>query len=188
MNMALNEKLYFNYRVIFTVFVTLLVWTNLIWDYFHDGVVTHHFLHREDLPGVSNWWGIITIPLFTWLLVSQIVKSVNITSETNKFNYAVYGFVGALLFGITLSIFFIIGSKFPQNMMIGAFVLSFFIPLYKAEILLGFIIGMTYTFGGVLPILIGLVLIILFTFTYKIIRFGVIYLITKIGLKKIDNS
>jgi hypothetical protein len=182
--MDLNEKLSLKNRILFTGIVTLFVWGNLLWEYFHSGVPTHHLLQREDLPGLSNWWGGIAVPLMTWFLLIRIVKRVsNNTSLTSKLNHAIYGFLGALFFGIMLSFFFTIGSNIPEYMMIGVILLSFFIPLYKAEFLLGFIIGMIYTFGGILPIAVGIILTIIFTIAYKLIRFGVLYLVSKVVLK-----
>ena len=36
--------------------------------------------------------------------------------------------------------------------MIAIILLSFFIPLYHPEYLLGFVLGMTFTFGAILPL------------------------------------
>ncbi|MEO5909616.1 MAG: hypothetical protein ABIP95_01950 [Pelobium sp.] len=185
MNMALMEKLSLKNRILFTSVIILFVWLNLIWDYFHSGVPTHHILKREDLPGLSNWWGGIAIPTITWFLLFRIAKRINHneTPLTNKLNQVIYGFLGALIFGIILSFFFTIGSIIPEYMMIGVIVLSFFIPLYKAEFLLGFIIGMVYTFGGILPIGIGSLLTLLFLVSYKLVRFSILYLVSKTGFK-----
>jgi len=184
--MDLNEKLSLKNRLSFTGIVTLLVWVNLIWDYLHKGVPSHHILHREDLPDISNWWGGIAVPLITWFLLIRIAKRANNnqTSGTNKLNNAIYGFLGALLFGIILSFLFTIGSNIPGYMMIGVILVSLFIPLYKAEFLLGFVIGMTYTFGGVLPVVIGIILTILFAIAYEFVRTGMLYLVSKVGSKK----
>jgi hypothetical protein len=46
-------------------------------------------------------------------------------------------------------------------MLVGLLVFAFFFPIYRAECLLGFVLGMTYTFGGVLPIIIGTVLVLI---------------------------
>jgi hypothetical protein len=183
--MDLNEKLCLKKRILFTGIVTLLVWVNLIWDYLHKGVPIHHILHRADLPGMSNWWGGIAVPLITWFLLIRIAKRVNNnkTSGTNELNNAIYGFFGALLFGIILSFLFTIGSNIPGYMMIGVILVSLFIPLYKAEFLLGFVIGMAYTFGGVLPVGIGILLTIIFTIAYKFVSTGILYLVSKIGSK-----
>jgi len=184
--MELNEKLSLKSRILFTGIVTLLIWVNLIWDYLHEGVPSHHILHREDLPEISSWWGGIAVPLLTWFLLDRITKRVDndTTTDTNKLNKIIFGFLGALLFGIILSFLFIIGSNIPGYMMIGAILASFLIPLYKAEFLLGFIIGMTYTFGGILPIAIGILLTVIFTITYKFVRTGILYLVSKVVLNK----
>lgn len=182
----MNEKLTLKIRAIFTGIVTMLVWTHLAWDYFHEGVPTHHVLHREDLPGISNWWGGIILPLLTWFLLYLIQKRMNENDRLNVKNnliYFVYRFLGALLFGILLSFFFTIGSDIPGYMMIGVILLSFFIPLFRAEYLLGFLLGMTYTFGAILPIVIGIVLTIIFIITFKFVRSGVVYLVSKIRRK-----
>jgi len=184
--MDLNKKVSLKNRILFTGIVTLLVWVNIIWDYLHKGVPSHYFLQREDLPEISNWWGAIAVPLITWFLLIQVKKRVNNNKilDTNKLNNTIYGFLGALLFGIIFSFLFTIGSNIPGYMMIGVILLSFFIPLYKAEFLLGFVIGMTYTFGGVLPVLIGIILTIMFTIAYKILRTSILYLVSKIGSTK----
>jgi hypothetical protein len=183
----MSDKLTLKFRVIFTGVVTLLVWANLAWDYLHEGVPTHYILHSKDLPGFSNWWGGIAIPLVTWFLLSRIVRRTNNNKHNaNDFAKPNYRFLGALSFGIILSVLFTLGSDLPAYMMLAAILVSFFVPLYKTEYLLGFIIGMTYTFGGILPIIIGLLLFIIFMVTYKLIRSAVIFLVSKIGTKSTE--
>ena len=181
-----NKNLSLKNRILFIGIVALLVWMHLIWDHLHEGVPTHHILARGDLPGISNWWGGLAVPLLTWFLLSRITKRVNNNSraDANKLSNTIYGFLGALFFGITLSFLFTIGSDIPGYMMLGAILISFLIPLYKAEILLGYIIGMTYTFGGILPIVIGGLLMLIFTIAHKFVRGGILFLASKIGLKK----
>jgi hypothetical protein len=177
----MNKKLTLRKRIIFTGIVALMVWANLTWDYFHGGVPTHYILHSKDLPGFSNWWGGIAVPLITWFLLSLIDRKMNnITDKANGLASPLYGFLGALLFGIILSILFTYGSNLPGYMMIAVIIMSFFVPFYKAELLLGFILGMIYTFGGILPILIGVILTILFAIAYKVVRYAVIILVSKI--------
>ena len=93
-------------------------------------------------------------------------------------------FIRALVFGILLSVFFTMWSPAPGYMMLGAILLSFFFPLYRPEYLLGFILGMSYTFGANLPIIVSLILLIVFLFTYKVIRAGILFLISNINGKK----
>jgi Ca2+/Na+ antiporter len=66
------------------------------------------------------------------------------------------GFFGALLLGILLSIAFTQGLQtLASALFIGAFVLALLLRVYRAEYLMGFVLGMTFTFGAVLPTLIG---------------------------------
>jgi len=182
----MNKKLNLNNRLIFTGIVTLLIWSHLTWDYFHGGVPTHHILHRADLPGISNWWGGIALPLLTWFLLYRIEQRINDNKLDVPDNLGSIGyrFVGALLFGIILSFFFTIGSGIPGYMMAGLVFISFIIPIYKAEYLLGFVIGMTYTFGAILPIGIGAILTIISVLAYKFVRTFILYLVSTIKSKE----
>ncbi len=178
----MNQKLTFKARIIFTGIVAILIWTHLAWDYFHEGVPTHHILHRQDLPGISNWWGGIVLPLLTWFLLYLIQSSMNENDKSNIKSssiYFAYRFLGAFLFGILISFLFTIGSDMGGYMMIGIIMLSFFLPLFRPEYLLGFILGMSYTFGAILPIGIGILLTIIFIITYKFVRSGILYIVSK---------
>ena len=178
----MNFKLTLINRILFTAIVTLLSWAHLAWDYFHGGIPTHYLLHRKDLPGISNCWGGIVIPLLTWFLLYRIKRRVydkDINEVSNTPNHVIYGFFGALLFGILLSFFFAIGTDVPGYLMIGLFIISFFIPVYRAEHLLGFVLGMAYTFGGILPIVIGSILVLIFMIDYRVVRTFIHYLISK---------
>ena len=92
-------------------------------------------------------------------------------------------FVGALLFGIVLSVFFTLGNQDVSfYMLIGLLVLAFFLPIYRAECFLGFAIGMTFTFGGVLPILIGTILVLLCSVLYLALRPMALFVSSKIAI------
>jgi hypothetical protein len=176
----------FTFRILFTALVTLLIGLHLAWDYFHEGVPSHHLLHREDLPSISNWWGFLLLPLFTWFLLFRIKRRSVATPQPGRYDSwqaICYGFLVMLIFGLALSYLFTIGSDFTGTMMLGLIVISFLIPVYRAEYLLGFVVGMFYTFGGILPILIGTLLWLVYTLNYKVIRTGFLYLVSKINLK-----
>ena len=177
-----NKGIPLKIRVLLTALVTFLVGAHLAWDYFHDGVPTHYLLHSKDMPGISNWWGGITLPLVTFLLLFWIHRNLINTREgvaTTTRKQLILRFLSALVFGILLSFFFSIGSPAPGYMMLAAIILSFFLPLYRPEYLLGFILGMSYTFGANLPILFAFVFMLIFLVAYKLIRFGVLKLISK---------
>ena len=78
-----------------------------------------------------------------------------------------------------MSFFFTIGSEIPGYMMIAIIPLSFFVPLYRPEYLLGFVLGMTYTFGAILPMGFGIILTVICIISYKFIRYGILYMASK---------
>jgi len=90
------------------------------------------------------------------------------------------GFGVGLLFGLLLSIFFVLGiSELPGYMILSVFIGALFFPVYRAECLLGFVIGMTYTFGAVLPTAIGSILALVGALIYLLIRPAMLFVISK---------
>ncbi len=177
------ETYFFKTRFYFTAIVTISIWSLLVWDYYHGGVPTHHLLQREDLPGFSNWLGGILIPLLTWFLLYRIHKRISNDTTVVKFpSTIVYGFLGALTFSILLSIFFILQySDPPFYMLVSLLLLALFYPIYRAECFLGFVLGMLFTFGGVLPIIIITILSLIGAFFYRIVRPCMLFAASKIS-------
>jgi len=165
-----------------TGIVTLLIGSLLSWNYFTGGIPSHHLLARSDMPEISNAWGILVLPLLTWLLVYRIQKRMVKNDAESIFTKGVLlGFAGALIFGILISTFFSLGVRdVPGYMMLGVFPLALFVPLYRAEYLLGFVLGMTFTFGSVLPTGIGTILICICAVLYLIVRRGFLFLFEKL--------
>lgn len=163
-------------KVLITGFVSLTIWSLLAWYYFNGGVPSHHILAREDLPEISNWWGAILLPGLTWFVLFRIQKRENISNEKSskflEFPQKVWvGFLGALTFGVALSVFFTLGNEgMSSYLMLSVFLLSLFFPVYRAECLLGFVIGMTFTFGAILPTGIGSILAVVGFLIYNLLR------------------
>ena len=171
----MNEATFFNVRIYFTALVGIAIWSLLAWNHFHGGVPSHHLLAREDLPSISNWWGALSLPLLTWFLLYRVqqrmAKQDEPVSAMGIPTQVVYGFAGALVFGIALSVFFTLNySGIPANMLKALLIAALFFPIYRAECLLGFVLGMTFTFGAVLPMLIGSVLATLGAVLYLLVR------------------
>lgn len=179
----MNEKMLYKTSLYITAIVTIAIWTLLAWNYYHGGVPSHHILAKKDLPSISNWWGGLLLPLLTWWLLYRIQKRVvgnkNAYTDSQQ-TKVIYGFVGALLYGILLSASFILDIKYiPNYMLLGVFLLALFFPIYRSEYLLGFVIGMTYTFGAVLPTMIGTILASIAAVLYLLIRPGIMYMASK---------
>ncbi len=181
----MNEKLLVKQKVIFTAIVSLVLWLLLIFDHFNGGVSSHHILNKKELPEISNWWGGILLPILTWFLLSRVDKRLKKNNKSNLPKSVYYGFGASLSFGIALSAFFSFGYSNISGIMIQSVLLmALFYPIYQAECLLGFVLGMTFTFGAVLPTGIGAILALISTFLYLFIRPHVLFLFSKI----IQNS
>jgi hypothetical protein len=172
----MNENSLFKTRLYFTALVSVAIWSLLAWNHYHGGVPNHSIMARADMPSISNWWGAILIPSLTWFLLIRVEKRLekNMGENSNALTVPkeiVYGFFGSLLFGIALSVFYSIGSKdIPGYMVNSVFVIALFFPIYRAECLLGFVLGMTFTFGAVLPTGIGLIFILIGALLYLVVR------------------
>lgn len=141
----------------------------LLWEHTHGGVVSHYLLNRKDLPAISNWWGLLTIPLLAYITFRVIRER----PEKQAFQ----GFLGGLAFGALLAAFWAFGLvEYMPPMLLVPLILAFFLPTYRMECLLGFVLGMAWTFGGVLPIAIGGILGLGSWIIYKGIRGGILKL------------
>lgn len=146
----MEEQQYRGLRVFGTVVVTLLVLSLLAWQQLRGGVPSHHILARADLPAISNWWGALLLPALTWLLLGRILR--RISSSATRSHRAAIAFTGAGLFGVVLAVSFVTDHSTVTTYIVRSLpLLALLLPLYRAEYVLGFVLGMTYTFGAVLP-------------------------------------
>ncbi|WP_299009750.1 hypothetical protein [uncultured Shewanella sp.] len=164
------------FRIYFTIVIAVFIWGLLLWQHSNGGVPSHHLLHRSDLPAISNWWGGILLPVLSWLLIGMTHKR-----EEGSYPLSVkLGFIGGLLYGIVLSVSFVNGLEQVASLMAPSLlVIALFLPIYHSEYYLGFVIGMSTTFGVVLPIGFALVVVILAYIIYKFIRPIPSYLVEK---------
>ncbi len=144
-------------RVGLAIAVAVAVGALLSWQHLHDGVPAHSFLARKDMPSFSNWWGLLTLPALTWFAVGNIQS--RLADHRVSTRSAAFGFFGALLFGLVLAVAFELGfNAIPSAQIQLVPLIALLLPIYRAESLLGFILALSYTFGGVLPLIIGTVL------------------------------
>ncbi len=132
-------------------FALLFAGSHLAWQLTHGGVVSHHLLDQRDLPAISNWWGLAILPLVGALAAWSAQRS---SART-----AVASAAGAFLVGIAMCVAFTIDSSGNASAMIMVAVLAsgLVFPIYRAEYVFGFAIGMSFVFGLVLPTLISVV-------------------------------
>ncbi|WP_426176956.1 hypothetical protein [Massilia sp. TWR1-2-2] len=142
-------------RLILTACGLIFELVHLGWEFAHGGVAAHHMLNRADLPAISNWWGMLLIPALTWFLVGRMLRRAD--QQPGAHIGMLAGFVGALAYGAALA--FAFSSNFPvvSVIFLGLFVVSLLVRTYRAQYVLGFVFGMTLTFGAVLPTVIAMV-------------------------------
>lgn len=166
----------------------IFTWALIGWDYLHDGVPSHHLLARKDLPEISNWWGALFIPLLSAVLLYRIKKRVGTENDIQFIQIwksICIALLLALVYGISISIAFMTKHSDVSGLLfLCLFAIAIFLPIYRSEYYLGFVLGLLYTFGGVLPILIGLILVTISFILYKYVRPIFIWLVTKLGLIK----
>lgn len=181
----MTKHQFFKISIYFTLGITTVLDTLLLYQYFSDGIPSHHFLARKEMPLVSNAWGIVTIPAFTWFLVWRIAKRIFNQTDTIEFPKNVLAaFSVSLVFGVALGLSIQYGFKtFTGNVPIILFTLALFFRTYRAECFLGFVLGLTYFVGGVLPIVVGSVFLALSAITYLYIRSFALWIVALIFKK-----
>lgn len=163
-----------------TVFVTIAIWTLLAWRHFHEGVPAHHLLHNPDLPRISDWFGGLLLPVLTWGLLSLAKRRVLATASPGIKSVAV-GLVAGAAVGVAMSITFFSGHEsLTSYLFFSLLPLALILPVYRPECLLGFVLGMSVTFGAVLPTLFGGLMALV---TFAIHRFIGLPLQRLVGLR-----
>jgi hypothetical protein len=154
-------------QIFITAIAAIYVWSLLAWQHFHGGVVSHHILHRSDLPAISNAWGGLVLPVLTWMLVGRVIRR----EQGNYTRGMVAGFLGALFYGVVLSVSFVNGlEQLYSPMGPGLLLIALFLPIYRAEYVLGFVLSMTYVFGALLPTGFAAVVALIAFVLYRFVR------------------
>ena len=174
-----NNMLITNYtkpKVYIIISVVILVFGLLIWQNFHGGVPSHHVLQNKDLPEISNWWGALLIPILTWIVINRIEKRLRKKAlsqkETKNQTLKIFElFVLGLTFGLVIALSFTNDFKLLlDNIPYVFLIMSLFVPIFYAEFILGFVFGMTYAFGALLPTVFILIIAGLGFVIYRFIR------------------
>ncbi len=137
---------------------------HLGWEYAQGEIKSHHLLNRMDLPSLSNAWGLVLLPVLTWVLLGRLkqrftTEAISPERARRATGHAVAGFIGALLYAVAISTAFTQHlDDMAATLFLGLFVLAILLPVHRPEMILGFVLGMTFTFGAILPTLIAGVL------------------------------
>ena len=102
----------------------------LAWEYLNGGVRSHHLLANPDLPAVSNWWGLLLIPLLTWWTMTQLRRRIDHSAQPSAQGFAALAaFVCALAYGLALSLLFSHGSMLVDYAFFGLLALALVLRL-----------------------------------------------------------
>ena len=159
------------YRVPALLAVASLVFSaaHLTYEHFTGGVQSHHLLDRSNLPAISNWFGLVILPVLGWLLGVRIRNHLAFSTRPSLSVGIWVGFFGALLYGAALAASFELDeSSVLSGLFLALFLLAAVLPIYRAECAVGFVVGMTFTFGAVLPSLV----VVVFAAISVVVRFA----------------
>ena len=162
--LCMNQVLFKKIGLAITATISVCILVLLIWEHYHGGVPSHSFMARKDMPSISNWWGALLLPVLSWFSIFRLQKRLFLDEtklvSPQKLQSALLFFIAGLCYAGSMAYCFVThredinGVLFP-----GLFLLALILPLYRAEFFLGFVIGMTYTFGAILPTFIALVFV-----------------------------
>jgi hypothetical protein len=129
---------------------------HLVWEALHGGIAAHHLLARSDLPSFSNAWGIVLVPALALWASYRWRRRGATRAQVAR------GLLAGLAVGLAIACSFRLHAEaITQAVFFGAIAMCAVLPGYRAECLLGFVSGMSFTFGAVLPFLVGGVLALL---------------------------
>lgn len=129
-------------------------------EHLDGGVLSHHLLANPDLPAVSNWWGLLLVPLLTWWAVGRAERRAQLAASGGRSlkPAPLTGFLCALAYGGVLAALFVAGSPLVDYLFFGLLALALVLRLWHAEYLLGFVLAMSFVAGPVLPAMFGAVI------------------------------
>jgi hypothetical protein len=141
-------------RVTFTAVVALAEAGHLAIEHLHGGIARHHLLNDPSLPAIWNGWGLLLLPLLAWFASARAFHRPRTRWRLQpRFMWRAGA---AMLAGLALSVAFSTGATGVANALFPCIVLGgIALRGYRAEYVLGFVLGMAWTVGAVLPMLIG---------------------------------
>lgn len=155
----MSEEYFKKIKYYLVAAVAILELFHLAWEHFNGGVLSHHLLNRSDYPSISNWWGLVILPSLAWFSTTRIKKRITLrlddVSGASKIPAGiVVGFSAMLTVSILQSVAFQFGYQdITMYLALGVLVTGLFLPIYRAECVLGHVLGAVFTFGPVIPLI-----------------------------------
>lgn len=134
--------------------VALAEAAHLGWEATHGGIVSHHLLNDPRMPALWNGWGLLVLPAIAWFASARLLEPSARGWRPDR--RALLRLACALLAGLALSFAFATGREDAAGaVFLGVALSALVVRAYRGEYLLGFVLGMAFTFGALLPTLIG---------------------------------
>lgn len=172
----MNQQQLHRTRILVTTLIVLAELLHLAWEFTQGGVKSHHLLNRADLPAISNGWGILLLPVLSWFLLGRIATRLLSQStapdKKSKLPLSILvGFVASLLYGVALAVAFTQQQEaIAAYLFLGMLWVAVLIPVYRPEYILGFILGMTFTFGAILPTIVASLVAVVSAILHFLVR------------------
>lgn len=129
---------------------------HLAWEATHGGIRSHHLLNQADLPAISNGWGLLVLPVLGWMTAWFVGRRA--MTRAHAASRALAAFCGALAVGLALAAAFRMElSGVAAGLFFAVLLSGLVLRTYRAEYVFGFVLGMTFVFGSVLPTMVAVV-------------------------------
>lgn len=142
------------WRIAITAVVAVAEAAHLAWEAAHGGIVSHHLLGDPSMPALWNGWGLLVLPTIAWIASARLVRRSG--RGWRLHSGTLLRLAGAIAGGIALSMAFTAGrSDLAGYVLLALAVSGVALRAYRVEYLLGFVLGMAWTFGALIPTIIG---------------------------------
>ncbi|MBI3346990.1 MAG: hypothetical protein HY020_07235 [Burkholderiales bacterium] len=146
-------------RLLLAALALLAEGLHLGWEALHGGIVIHHLLQRADMPGLHNAWGLLIVPALAAWAAGRLPRP---GAAPRAWWPVALGFALPLLLGGALSLTFGLQAQAAtEAVFFSLLLLSLLLPAHRPESLLGFVLGMSWTFGALIPTAVGAVIAVL---------------------------
>lgn len=143
-------------RLLFAAIALFAIGVQLVWEALHGGIVVHHLLQRADMPGLSNAWGLLVLPVLAAWTAGRWPRRPWVAGDLVPL---LVGFAVPLLLGAALSVSFVLDTRaLTEVVFLAMLVLAALLPADRRECLTGLVLGACWAFGPVLPLLLGVIL------------------------------